>query len=171
MADNGPIYSADMRGVEGAAMKYELPLILGAAVAGAVLAVAYALIVRRVDPYWVTNFPLYFMGALVLIGMVAVFWAASYFAKRVDIYPDRLVFKMVFSSREVPFSNITGIALLTEEETRKTFLRPGSANLSPAVGGSVMMTRVSGRPWVFSLVDPVGFIEEFEKAKSSGPVD
>jgi hypothetical protein len=95
--------------------------------------------------------------------MWLVLWGASYYPKRVMVLPDRIRFKMLVSSREVPVLNVDSIERLSREEARRTFSGFRFHNLSPAVNGAVALKRRKGRPWVFSPADPEALIAAVEK--------
>jgi hypothetical protein len=162
-----PVYESGMRPFEFAAIKYELPKMIGAVIIALVIAVVFRYIVVNLDLYPPPRQVALMVGIVDLAALWLVLWGASYYPKRITVLPDRISFKMLISSREVPASNIDSIERLSREEARRTFAGFRFHNLSPAVNGAVVLKRRKGRPWVFSPADPEALIAAVEKVMGS----
>lgn len=165
MQDEDKFFETPMRGFELTALIYELPVMLGALLLAGLLALAYAFAVGRLELYQYPGVPGIILAVMDFIALLVVFYAASFYPRRIMVFPDRIKFKMLFSHREIPLSMIDSIETLSVREAKKTFLSPRFHNLSPAVDGAVVMKRTRGRAWVLSPADPEGLIQAVENAR------
>jgi len=163
MENDKPIAECGMRGFEFDALLYEVPYITAGLVLAGAMAAANLMIVDRLELLERPIAPFLSIFILVAAGFGLVLWAASYYPQRVSVYPDRLVFDMLYKSRETPLADVESFTLLTEAEAKGTFLKLGCLNLSPAVTGSVMLKRDKGLAWVFSPEDPETIVEKVEE--------
>jgi len=147
------IHQSDMRGFEVRVLLYELPQMLVWLILAAALAKGFAFVYTNHPELGARGQQLIF-GGMMAAGLAAVFWSASYFPRRVELFPDRLRFVMAFSSREVSLNAIASVRTLAPEETRKSFLSPRYVSMSPSLSGAVELRRKRGRAWVFSPADP-----------------
>jgi len=169
METDQPIYAGRMRPPELKAVVYELPAFGLTMAAAAVLAYIYVrLAVSNLAVWGFTPF-LIILAAILAAVVGFGFWAASFFARRVEVFPDRLRFIMLFGRREVWFSAIKKLEALGREETRRTFFSLRACNLTTAVQGAVRMQRDQDRDWVFSLAEPDAFLAAVEKARRGEP--
>ncbi len=162
MDEGEPIHESLMRSAEIKALFYELPLFIMAVLGAAALAYLYKELVMRFDPMLETRMPAYLMAALVGIVLIWVFWAASFYPRKVVVYEDEILFDMLFGRRTLRAEDLKGVREFSEMETKKTFFRPGYANLTPAVSGALAVEKSKGRVWVLSPEDPAALAGAIE---------
>jgi hypothetical protein len=163
------IYECGMRRFELSALLYELPLLLGAMVIAYVLLGTYNLIMVRC---FAGNrmAGLIMLAVLDLIGLAIVFWSASFFPRRIAVYPDRIRFKMIYKNRDIMIADLQELRPLTVSEARRALFSPGKACLSPSVRGAVLLRKARGRAWVFCPADAEKFLAAVERARrEAGP--
>jgi len=164
MEPGGKIYECGMRRFEISALLYELPLLVGALVMAWALLGAYNLILVRClgDS---RNAAFAMLAVLDLIGLAIVFWAASFFPKRITVYADRIRFKMIFRDRDIMIADVRELRPFAAGEVRRAFFAPGKLCLSLSVRGALLLRKARGRAWVFSPADADTFVEAVEKAR------
>jgi hypothetical protein len=146
-----------------AAVLYELPMLIAVIMAAFALLISYKFVLDRfLNDNRAAAF--IFLAVMDVTALALVFWAASYFPKRIIVYADRVRFKMIFKDRDVRFSELDELKALSPEDARKTFFTLRHANLTPAVKGAVALTRKAGRAWVFSPDAPDQFVAAVEEA-------
>jgi hypothetical protein len=59
------------------------------------------------------------VASLLIFASIISFWALSYIPKEVMLYKDRMVIKMYFKKRVIPFSKIKELKALEPEEVKK----------------------------------------------------
>jgi hypothetical protein len=141
-------------------MVYELPHLVGALALGAGLAAADYLILRELgyldEPS--PALPWLNLAALTALGLLAVAWGARYFPQAVQVYPDRVRFRMLLGAQDILLSMTESIAALSPEEARWALFSVRFAALTPTARGAVIIKRKRGRPWVFSPADTEQFL-------------
>ncbi len=157
------IYEAQVRSFEFTAVFYELPYFLGALIVGGGAGALYGLVVIHFREQFNPWAPLYVLLALLLCGLVFLFWGASYYPVRIKVFPDRLWFKMMFGTRELHWNNVLSVKALSDKDTRRTLTSPRFRSLSPAVSGAVLLARTKGRPWVINVDDREAFMQAVVK--------
>ncbi len=150
------------------AFVYELPHFLLAIFLGAVGAFAYRTLVIHYDPALVTRLPMILMIAFALAGLFVVFFAASYYARGVAVFKDRVTINMAFGERDITFDKLVDVKPVPREKMGKKMLSPRCMCLTPALTGALAFQRKKGRPWIVSVPDPDALIEAVKSARSAG---
>ncbi len=159
------IYECGMRRFEISALLYELPLLLGALIIAWLLLGTYKLLILDSSIGGKTTAAFVALAALDALGLAIVFWTASFFPRRISVYPDRIRFKMIYKDRDVMFADVKELRPLTVAEARRALFSPGKVCLSPSVKGAVLLGRARGRDWVFCPEDGQKFLAAVEQAR------
>lgn len=158
MEKEKPLWEGRMRKAEAKAFYYELPIMAAALLIGSGVGALYAFVVNHFQLFFYPNVPLLIFLGLALIGLGLVFWGASYYPRRVEVFADRLRFVMLFGNRVIKKDAIVSLTALTLEQTRSTFFSLRYINLTTAVQGAIMLKKNKGRIWVFSPEPPEEFL-------------
>jgi hypothetical protein len=166
-----PRYESGMRRFDFTALVYESAHALAALLLGAGLAGVNFFVVKWLDLLENPATPYVNLVVLFIIGSAVVIWAASYYPQKIMVYPDRIRFKMMLGSRDLPAEGIESVAALSPEEARWALFSVRYVSLSTAVAGSVAVRRRRGRPWVFCPEDTEAFIAAAAKMMGERPAE